>query len=330
MDRTFLDSLKKKKIKVYGISKKKTNTWRINDIKKNIFFLNLENKKELKKIIKKIKPKTIYHFAAYGGSSNQKNFSKIKNSILIGTKNLIEECKKNNFSLFVNTGSSSEYGFKSSSMKESDILEPNSVYALFKCFSTLLSVYYSKVEKLPIVCIRPFHVYGPYESNKRLIPNLIRSFLKNKKISLVDPEISRDLIYIDDFINFYISLSSKKKIFGKVFNLGFGKKITIRMIYNELKKISKSKIKLKWSSMQNRSWDQKVWYANMSKVKKNLNWKARIDYKKGLRKCFFWYKKKMKKTDFKKLNYLANFLRKKIIEISYKKNSPCWFMPVIC
>ena len=154
--------------------------------------------------------------------------------------------------------------------------------------------YYSNFENLPIVTVRPFHVYGPYESHTRLIPTLIRSITKGKKISLVDPKISRDLIYIDDLIKFYIFLSNFKKqkyINGKVYNLGYGRRITIKMIFETLKKVSKSKTKPKWNTMKNRSWDQKIWVADMSHVRKILKWSPKINYIKGLKNSYYFFKK---------------------------------------
>ena len=42
--------------------------------------------------------------------------------------------------------------------------------------------------------------------------------------------------------------------------------------------------------MKNRSWDQKVWYSDMSSVKKKFQWKPRINFKKGLSKTLIWHK----------------------------------------
>ena len=55
-------------IKVNIIIKKSSDTWRIKDILKdlNIFYADISNKKEIKKIINKIKPKTIFHLATHG------------------------------------------------------------------------------------------------------------------------------------------------------------------------------------------------------------------------------------------------------------------------
>ena len=281
-----------KNIKINILLKKNTNLWRLKDIihKTNFFYLNLGNKNIVEKIIKKIKPKTIFHFAAHGAYSNQTNLQEIKSSILDGTLNLINECKKYGFKSFINTGSSSEYGFKNHKMKEENLLVPNSYYSVFKSSATLLCQYESIKNNLSITTVRPFHVYGPYEDPTRLIPSLMHQLLNNKKSKLVSANISRDLIHIQDVIDFYLMVSIKKRMVGNIFNLGYGKKITIKMIYDHLKKITKANVKNKWNSMKDKSWDQTVWYSDMTKVKKRFNWSPKINFKKGLSKTLIWHK----------------------------------------
>ena len=281
-----------KKIKINILLNQKTNIWRIKDIihKTNFFYSDLGNEKDIRRIIKKIKPKTIFHFAAHGAYSNQTDSKLIKKTILNGTFNLINECKKYGFNNFINTGSSSEYGFKKKRMSENDVLVPNSYYSVFKSSATLLCQYESIANNLSITTIRPFHVYGPYEEPTRLIPTLIHQLINNKRSKLVSPKISRDLIFIDDVINFYLLVGTKAKLRGEIFNLGFGKKTTIKDIYDHLKKITHSKVNNKWNSMKNRSWDQTVWYSNMTNVKNKLNWKPKTNFKKGLYKTLIWYK----------------------------------------
>ncbi|MDC0481398.1 NAD(P)-dependent oxidoreductase [Candidatus Pelagibacter sp.] len=281
-----------KKIKVNIILRKNSNKWRIKDIidKTNSFNVDLKDEKKLQQIIKIIKPKTIFHLAAHGAYSYQNDFKSIKDTILDGTINLINACKKYNFNIFINTGSSSEYGFKKKKMSEKNILVPNSYYSVFKSSSTLYCQFESLKSDLPIITIRPFHVYGPYEEPTRLIPTLIRELIQNKKSKLVSPKISRDLIYIDDVINFYIMIAKKNNLRGEIFNLGFGKKVTIKEIYNYIKKITNSKVSSKWNSLSNRSWDQTHWYSDMSHTKKKLDWSPKVNYKIGLYKTLTWYK----------------------------------------
>ena len=46
----------------------------------------------------------------------------------------------------------------------------------------------------------------------------------------------------------------------------------------------------KWNSMKRRYWDQKIWIADMSKVKKKFNWKPKYNLSKGLTKTISWHK----------------------------------------
>jgi dolichol-phosphate mannosyltransferase len=281
-----------KKILVNIIIKKNSNKWRIKDLtsKINLYYCDLYNKKKLESLIKKIKPKTIFHLAANGAYSNQNNPSEIKNSILDGTINLINACKKFKFKCFVNTGSNSEYGFKNKKMKESDLLVPNSYYSVFKASASLYCQYVSKLENLNIVTVRPFHVYGEYEDKNRLIPTIIRNLKNNKATKLVEKRITRDVIYIDDVVNFYLLLASKKNIKnGTVYNLGSGRKTSIETIYNTIQKLMNKNIKPLWKLMKKRMWDQKIWYSDNSLIKKELKWKSRFSLKSGLAKTISRY-----------------------------------------
>ena len=282
-----------KGVKIHVIIKKTTNTWRLSDIlnKINIHYADINDKKKIREIIRLVKPKTIFHLATHGAYSDQNDLDKIKNSILDSTYNLVNECKKYKFNIFINTGSSSEYGFKKQKMSESDILVPNSYYSAFKSSATLYSQFESIKSKIQIVTIRPFHIYGPYERPNRLIPVLIKNMLANKKLKLVSPKISRDLIHVDDLIKFYIHISNQKKLIGEIFNLGSGKKYTIKEIYETLKKITGYKKKNLWNSMKNRSWDQTIWYSDMSYVRRKIKWKSEINLKNGLFKTVQWHKK---------------------------------------
>ena len=92
---------------------------------------------KLKCVISSIKPDIIYHTATYGGRPNQKDTIGIMQTNLIGTINLIKACKKSSFDIFVNTGSSSEYGIKEKNMHEDDFLEPVNDYGVSKSAATL-------------------------------------------------------------------------------------------------------------------------------------------------------------------------------------------------
>ncbi len=278
-------------IEIHLILRKKNN-WRLKDIQKsaNIHYCDLASKDKLNKIISNIKPQTIFHLATHGSYSFQKNLDQIIKSNMSGTINLLYACKKFGFSKFINTGSSSEYGFKKKIMSEFDILEPNSHYAVLKSFQTNLTVFEALSNNLPIINVRPFHIYGPYEDSRRFIPNLILNLLNDKLPVLADKNICRDIVYIEDAVQFYLKLANKKNINGEIFNLGSGKKTKLMKIVRETQKIMNTNIKPEWNSMPNRSWDQYEWYANMNKAKKIINFVPKIRIEEGLRRTVDWFR----------------------------------------
>ena len=292
-----LRRLIKKNISCNIIIRKKSNLWRINDLLKSkyvkVHYGDLSNKKNTNKIIDKIKPKTVFHLATYGAYSFQSDEERAKKNILDNSINLFKACNKHNFKIFINTGTNSEYGFKSKKMSETDILEPNSFYAVFKSAVTQYLRYISLKNKLPIVTVRPFHVYGPYEESSRLIPTLILNLINMKMITLVSPKISRDMLYIDDCVDLYIKIATNKNSYGAVYNMGSGKKITIKNIVEKAQKYTKTNktLKPKFNTMNNKTWDQEIWLSDMSLVKKQLKWKHKINLDSGIKKTYIWLKK---------------------------------------
>jgi len=291
-----LRKLIKKKYLVHIIISKNSDLWRIKELK-NKFILHhtdLENEKEIEKIIKKIKPKTIFHLAAHGAYSFQKNIKRIKKVNFDSTINLVENCKLYGFSKFINTGSSSEYGFRNNKMSEIDLVTPNSDYATFKSAASIYCQYQALYNKLPIVTLRPFHVYGPYEDRKRLIPTLLNYLANNLNPKLVSPKISRDLIYIDDVIDIYIMTCNNSRANGEIINLASGKNTPLKKIFSVIKKETKSKVKPIWNSMEKRDWDQEYWVADIQKLKKIYTNKKLISFDLGIKKFYSWYKKNKK------------------------------------
>lgn len=175
---------------IHLILRNNNHFWRINDVlpEVNVIPVDLVDRAEIFHCIKQLKPKTIFHLVAYGAYSFQNEMENIEAVNLHGTINLLEACIENGFEIFINTGSSSEYGFKNQPMKESDILEPNSYYALFKSVATNYCQYLARSNKLPIITLRPFSVYGQFEESTRLVPTLISSLMKNECPPLVSPE----------------------------------------------------------------------------------------------------------------------------------------------
>ncbi len=279
----------KNKDKVHIILRQNSNIWRIKDVLKelNLHRADLTDFRE----IKKIKPQVIYHLATYGAYPFQKDPKKIFQTNVLGTLNLLNACLEVGFDMFINTGSSSEYGNKSKPMSEKDLLEPNTYYSLAKASQTLLCQHLARENNLPIITLRLFSVYGPYEEPTRLVPILINNCLNDKDLSLAWPKTARDFIFVDDVVAAYLKVARSTKLAGHIFNIGTGKQSSLKEIVSVVVKITKARVKQNWGAIPGRPFDTNIWLADISKTKKMLNWQPRYNLEAGLKKTVNWFKK---------------------------------------
>lgn len=275
------------------ILKKSTDLWRIRDIlnKVKIHNVDLLNKNMLSKTVNKINPNFIIHLATYGDYRKQADVEKMINVNIEGTLNLLLASKNIDYELFINTGSSSEYGIKNKPMKEKDFLEPISFYAATKISATYLCQVFAKEYAKSIVTLRPFSAYGFYEEKSRFIPTIIKAIIENKPIKLTPGNQRRDFIYVKDIVNIYLkTLSYGKKLSGQILNMGTGIEYTNDEVVRALFKITGKKVKIKKGAFPVRIWDTSHWVADISKTKKLLNWSPSFTLEKGLRETYRWYK----------------------------------------
>lgn len=276
---------------VFGTSTKE-NAWRLNDVpKENIIITDLLHEKRLSNLINEVRPNTVFNCIAYGGYSFEENSNKIYETNFILLTKLLPLLSKNNIQSYIHAGTSSEYGYNSAAPSEDAILLPNSDYSVSKAAAANYIYFMGKKNKFPCANLRLYAVYGPLEDSARLIPTLIKKGLEGTYPEFVNPEISRDFIYVEDVCEAFIlaAINLKETQFGESFNLGTGHKTTIKDIANVSKQIFSISDDPKFTAM-NRKWDLPDWYSNSKKINNYLHFTARTSFKEGLNKTIDWYK----------------------------------------
>ena len=289
-----IKELIKLKYDVNLILKKSSDLWRIKDILDiiKIYYVDLLDKNKLTKTINKINPDFIIHLATYSNYRNQSDVEQMTEININGILNLLIASKNINYKMFINTGSSSEYGIKEKPMKENDLLEPISFYAATKASATLLCKAFALEHKKPIVNLRPFSVYGPGEEEKRFIPTIVKAVMDNKPIMLTPGNQRRDFIYVEDVVDVYIkTISQGPKLAGQMLNIGTGIEFTNDEVVEILFRITGKRAKIEKGAYPKRLWDTQHWVSDISKAQKLLRWKPKFSLEKGLLETYKWYLK---------------------------------------
>ncbi len=279
---------------VYAITQDPRNNWRFlaNNIPAdNIISCDINDITILKDTLATYRPRTIFNLAAYGAYSKQKEYKKIYSTNFNSAVNIIEMLKEDGFAAYVHAGSSSEYGMNSAAPLEEAALIPNSHYAVSKAASFFAVKYYGMIEQLPVAHLRLYSAYGPWEEPDRLIPVIIAAARKGAFPPLVDPDISRDFIYVDDVCTAFIAAASCiNTIKGEAFNVGTGIKTTIRELSGIILQQYDIAQPPAFGNMPNRNWDVQDWYSNSDKAHKVLDWKAETKLEDGLTSVDRWQK----------------------------------------
>ena len=262
------------------------NAWRIEAIREDVRLhkVDLGETEALAPVIGNIRPEWIFHLAAHGAYSWQTDLPQIAQTNIIGTMNLVQACLRTGFEVFVNTGSSSEYGFKDHAPTEAELLEPNSYYAVAKASATLFCRYTAQSSGVRLPTLRLYSVYGPYEEPTRLMPTLILYGLAGQLPPLVDPSIARDYVFVEDVIDAYLLAATQpNQEPGAIYNVGTGVQTSLREVVEVARRTMGIAAEPQWGSMSNRKWDTSIWVANNQKIKNDLAWQPSYTFEEGFR-----------------------------------------------
>ena len=299
---------------VKKLNQKKTYNIFILDRSKNIKkikVLELSNLKKVKiikgnfndyetvfKVIKNRNISTIFHLGAITQVIDAyKSPMETFNSNIIGTINILESIRnlKKKINLIFSSSDKAYGSLIGNSYLENHQLKGNFPYDVSKSASDLIVQSYVKTYNLKAGIIRSGNIYGPGDLNMdRLVPHvIISSILKKRSVLRSNGKLVRDYIYVEDVANAYFMLM-KKMITSKerlrIYNVGskenltvkdFVKLITIMINKKEIYPIIKNNSKIE-------IYRQKL---NYTKIKRDLKWAPKSNFKESLNDTIEWYKK---------------------------------------
>jgi nucleoside-diphosphate-sugar epimerase len=266
--------------------------WRLADLGRvTKHTVDLADAEGVGRTVQAVRPDWIFHLAAHGAYASQTSFLEMIRTNIVGTINLVEAGLRTGFETFVNTGSSSEYGYKDHAPAETELIEPNSHYGVAKASATLYCQFTAQTHKVRLRTLRLYSVYGPWEEPTRLIPTLILHGMRRRLPKLVDPRVARDYVYVDDVCDAYVlAASCVNGDPSAILNVGTGIQTSLEQIVDVARRLLHVVEEPSWASMPSRQWDTNTWIADNKRAKKDLAWKPRYSLKDGLIETISWFR----------------------------------------
>ena len=148
-------------------------------------------------------------------------------SNIVGTFNMLFTFR-NKFKKFIHVSTDEVYGSLNpddTESKETDNLNPSSIYSSSKASSDLIVKSAFHTYKMPILITRCCNNFGPGQNDEKFIPTIIRNAIKNNPIPVYgDGKNMREWISVHDHANAILDLYEKGSL-GEIYNIGSGYRI---------------------------------------------------------------------------------------------------------
>ena len=231
----------------------------------------------------------VSHQAALGSVPRSINDPLTSNEVNVtGFLNmLVAQNESKTVKRMVYAASSSTYGDSKTLPKmEDNIGKPLSPYAVTKLVNELYADVFYKTYGIQTIGLRYFNVFGPNQSPTGAYAAVIPLFmqaLKDEKAPTIngDGEQTRDFTFVQNAVQANVlAFFAKEEAVNEIFNVAYGKRISLNSLWEELKTISGKEVEAVYGP--ERKGDVRDSLANTDKAKSLLGYNPLFSVKDGL------------------------------------------------
>lgn len=257
---------------------------------------DIKNKRLLLDLFKNKFDICIHLAAAVNVQESIDDPEKCFNDNVRGTFNVLEECRKNMVKMiFISSALVYQTTDNGRAIAEDHPTQSSCPYTASKIFGERLAVSYYKSYNLPIVILRPFSIYGPWQKSNcegGVISIFIDKKLKGEALEVFGTgKQGRDFFYIEDCAEFIAKAAFSEKAVGGIFNAGFGQETKILDL---AKRIMADSGRINFVQHHHLHAEVMSMRSDSSKAKEILGWEAKTTLERGIEKTTEWLISRMR------------------------------------
>ncbi len=258
------------------------------------------------------KPEIVYHLAAYNHVGE--SYRQVEECFDVngkGTANLLDVAQKC-AGKFLYLSTSEVYGPQQVvPFVETMTPEPISPYSTTKYAGELYCRMHQKIRSsIPVVVVRGFNAYGPYQSSKAIIPELIVNCLHGNPIRTTAGEQTREFFYVGNLVDGIVAASMHPEPIHEVMNIAAGEEVRIRDLVKKIAEITETKSSIEIGALPYRPTEIWRMAGDNTRAKRILGWEPRVFLDEGLRITVDWFREYLK--GFHAIPNTADFTSQKV------------------
>ncbi len=218
---------------------------------------------------------------------------------VLGTLNILEAARQSGTDRVVHTSTSEVYGTAlKMPIAEDHALQAQSPYAASKIGADMMAEAFARSFGLPVVTLRPFNSFGPRQSERAIIPTLIRQALDPScdVIRVGDTTPVRDLTYVDDTAAAFMSAGQCPDLeFGRAYNAGSQRAVTIADLIDLVLELSGTAKPVVQEGVRMRPANSEVraLLADSSRFAAIAGWRPRTSLRDGIALTMEWWRDRL-------------------------------------
>ena len=239
------------------------------------------------------RPDLVIHLAAF--THVGRSFYRVDENIqtnVQGTVNLLQALD-GRFERFVYIGSGDVYGDGQAPFREDQPVAPVSPYAVSKYAAERFCRMFHQAYSWPIVCLRPFNAYGPWQSVDRVVPELVVAGLQGKPLQMTEGRQTREFTFVEDVANAFVLALVTPGIDGEVLNVGSGEEVSMRTLALTVLELLGNPVEPEFGALPYRPTEIWRMVGDSSRAERLLGWRATRSLPDGLARTVDWYKQRL-------------------------------------
>jgi len=209
-----------------------------------------------------------------------------------GTLNMLEAARRAGVARFIQTSTSEVYGTPGElPIRETHPLQAQSPYAATKVAADQLAMAFHLSHGLPVTILRPFNTYGPRQSERAVLPTMLRQLMEGgREIRLGRLDTRRDLTYVADTVDGFVRAATAGEVVGRTIQLGTGRSERIGDVFElacRLLEVQATVVQAD-DRMRPDASEVLVLQSDPSLARELLGWEARTTLEAGIAATIAW------------------------------------------
>ena len=240
--------------------------------------MNLDDGDAVGALLRKTRPDAVIHLAWYANPcdylTSHHNLASISMTTALIEATLAAGCRK-----LILVGSCAEYAPQKRPVIESDPVDARTLYAACKHSAWHLARVLAGEADAELAWARIFHIHGPGENERRLIPWVAGQLGAGMPVSLTDGTQIRDHLHVSDVAAGLVAMLRPGA--AGIYNVCSGQPIKLRSVLETIGDLVGRRNLLKFGALQHRP-NEAMYVAGNPGRLRTLGWTPRFDLRDGL------------------------------------------------